>query len=278
MSNNIDRTPGDSAYYYQYLAWLGAEEWLPIPGYEGYYEVSNLGNMKSLDRVVRKKSGGTHTLIERMLKPYPDKLGYSRVHLCKNGKLTSYQVHRLVAQAFLGPAPDDKNHVCHNDGEPTNNHLENLRWDSAAGNARDRIKHGTDNKGSKNGWAKIGEQQVLEIQNLLLNTQLTQVEIAAKVSVESSTITDINRGRSWSHLTNATPDKPIRQTRKGPRKKLSDDEVISIKRMIAAADRLLKDIAADFDVDRTSISAIKIGRTYTHIQLPPEEQEQSIAA
>ena len=92
------------------------EYWKPIKGYEGLYEVSNLGRVKSL------KFGK-----ERMLKVSKDKKGYLHVVLCKNGILKTYYVHRLVAEAFIDNT-DNLPQVNHKDENPQNNIYTNLEW------------------------------------------------------------------------------------------------------------------------------------------------------
>ena len=71
-----------------------------IKGYEGYYQVSNLGRVKSVQRQIIKR-GNYYTLKEKILKPCKDNLGYLHVRLCKNGKPTLWKIHQLVALAFL---------------------------------------------------------------------------------------------------------------------------------------------------------------------------------
>jgi hypothetical protein len=107
-----------------------SERWRPVPGYEGWYEVSDLGRVRSGAR-------------NRALKPYTVKSGHQRVTLSKQNVRRSAHIHRLVLTAFLGPAPTGME-VCHNDGDPANNLLSNLRWDTKKGNAQDRRRHGND--------------------------------------------------------------------------------------------------------------------------------------
>lgn len=94
------------------------EEWKSVVGYEGLYEVSDFGRVKSLPRKWAK--GG-------MLKPAPDEWGYSTVGLCKNGKRKTNRIHILVMQTFNGECPEGCE-VEHIDGNPSNNCLENLRY------------------------------------------------------------------------------------------------------------------------------------------------------
>ena len=120
------------------------ERWLPVPGYEGYYEVSDHGNVRSVDRMVPR---GDHMLTRRgrVLAPVDNGHGYPRVQLGRYGKYDFQQVHRLVLQAFVGPCPDGME-ACHNDGDRSDARLSNLRWDTRSSNQFDRRLHGTDHK------------------------------------------------------------------------------------------------------------------------------------
>lgn len=102
------------------------EEWKEIKDYEGYYLVSNLGRVKSKNRVVTR--GNNHiTLSERIIKSFVNNRGYEMVSLHKDGCKTSFLVHRLVAIAFL-PNPFNFPYINHKDENPLNNNLENLEW------------------------------------------------------------------------------------------------------------------------------------------------------
>ena len=104
------------------------EIWKPVIGYEGLYEVSNLGRVRSIDRLVKYSNGQIHLHKGRMLSPgLVHKLGYLQVALCNNGKIKHKMVYRLVAEAFL-PNPDNLPQVNHKDENPFNNCVENLEW------------------------------------------------------------------------------------------------------------------------------------------------------
>lgn len=104
------------------------EQWKPITGYEGLYEVSNLGNVRSLDRRTRAKNNSTMLRKGCILIPfYEEKKGYYQVTLNKDGKKKHHRVHRLVASAFL-ENPFNYTDVNHKDENKTNNHVDNLEW------------------------------------------------------------------------------------------------------------------------------------------------------
>jgi hypothetical protein len=120
------------------------EEWRPVPRYEGRYEVSDHGRVRSLDAYCGNRFG-TRTLRKgRMLKlgvvqPH----GYRSVQLADGrGDLTAVKVHRLVLLAFRGEPPPDKPFGLHEDDDPANNHLGNLRWGNRTENAWDSVGNG----------------------------------------------------------------------------------------------------------------------------------------
>ena len=113
------------------------EVWKDIVGYEGFYQVSNKGNIYSVERLNSRgnRCGG------RMLKPRCDKSGYLKVVLCKNGIMKSKTIHRLVAEAFI-PNPNGLPQVNHIDEVKDNNNVDNLEWCTNKHNAN----HGTRNE------------------------------------------------------------------------------------------------------------------------------------
>lgn len=104
------------------------EIWKEIAGYEGLYQVSNMGRVKSLDRVVKISTMGSIRLVKsRILKPNLNTHGYLYVNLSKEGKVVPKKVHRLIAEAFI-PNPDNKPFIDHINTVTTDNRIENLRW------------------------------------------------------------------------------------------------------------------------------------------------------
>lgn len=103
------------------------EEWRPVKGWESSYEVSNMGNVRSLDRVVIDKNGVRRSVYGRMFTKSKHTNGYYFVNLCRENSTLMRDVHRLVAEAFL-QHDDYKNVVHHKDHNRTNNCVENLQW------------------------------------------------------------------------------------------------------------------------------------------------------
>ncbi|MGQ9348967.1 NUMOD4 domain-containing protein [Mycolicibacterium gilvum] len=120
------------------------ERWLPMPDWEQYYEVSDHGRVRGITRV---DSLG-RTRIGRIMSLGAHPLGYKTVTVSGGGKRTTKLVHSMVITAFVGPRPEGLN-CCHNDGNPANNHVSNLRWDTQSSNLLDAVKHGTHTLASK---------------------------------------------------------------------------------------------------------------------------------
>lgn len=114
------------------------EVWKDITGYEGLYQISNFGRVKSLERLDAAK----HKLPERILKQKKEKLGYCRVFLCRNGDIKCISVHRLVAEAFVERKVKTDNIVNHLDNDPSNNRADNLEWTTYKGNMQWAAKQG----------------------------------------------------------------------------------------------------------------------------------------
>lgn len=123
------------------------EEWRPIVGHEGAYEVSDHGRVRSLDRIVHFPDGRKRRAAGRQLKPWLT-TGYPTVGIPGRDRNRKVFVHVLVLESFVGPRPDGAA-CCHNDGNKQNNHLINLRWDTYSENNLDLVRHGTHFQASK---------------------------------------------------------------------------------------------------------------------------------
>lgn len=180
-------------------------KWKDIPGYEGDYQVSNKGNIRSLNR-----QGINRVLEGKILKPSLNKYtGYLQIKLGRGGIWKMHRVHRLVALAFI-PNPEDKSCVDHIDNCKTNNRVENLQWLTVGENNtkayRDGLRPNINDltfeqaKGSKHGRAKLDERKVLIIKYILANKTVTQAKLAQLYSVSQSRISEIKSGKIWRHI------------------------------------------------------------------------------
>lgn len=172
------------------------ETWLPIPGYEGQYDVCNLGFIRSVDRTVNRVVCGkmiTQRVPGKVLKATPNAdSGHMSVTLCRNGIPKMYYVHILVAESFIGPRPPNM-HVCHNDGIPANNWEWNLRYDTPTGNAADRKIHGTDASGENNPSARFTEDEVILLIGQMTHKSLAQ--ISRDTGIPAATLSSIKTGK-----------------------------------------------------------------------------------
>lgn len=115
-----------------------AEQWRPIPGYEVQYEVSDHGRVRSLDRMVPGKDGRLTFYHGKELKPWVQNSGHLKVGLGNNRR---EYIHRLVLLAFVGPCPSGME-ACHGNDDPSDNRIDNLRWDTRHENGLDRLRNG----------------------------------------------------------------------------------------------------------------------------------------
>jgi hypothetical protein len=170
------------------------EQWKPIVGYEGVYEVSDLGRVRSLDRWVRVGSGRRRTGV-RYFSPSPSGASkkYKRVLLRNPDK--QRPVHQLVLEAFVGPRPENCE-VRHLDGDPSNNRLDNLAWGTKAENQADKLRHGTILRGTANPASKLIEADVLAIRA----SNKRQVDLAQMYGVSQPIISAILLRKIWKHL------------------------------------------------------------------------------
>lgn len=119
------------------------EIWKPIKGYEGLYEISNLGRVKSLSRVTPHNGRVYPT---KILKPHINTKKYLDVELSQNGLKQRYRIHRLVAETFI-PNPNNKPQVNHIDCDKSNNRVDNLEWCDNSENQRHAFAHGLNHRG-----------------------------------------------------------------------------------------------------------------------------------
>lgn len=170
------------------------EIWKPVVGYEGLYEVSNHGNVRSLDRFVKTEKIPRKG---KILTPRVDVKGngYRYTNLSRNGKGMKVSVHVLVLEAFVGIRPSKLHHARHKDGNPENPRLDNLEWGTVAENMQDKLKHGTAQRGEKSGKSKLTQEFV----SWILESKQNSLVLAKMFGVASSTIRSIRLGQNWSY-------------------------------------------------------------------------------
>jgi hypothetical protein len=178
------------------------EEWRPVVGYEGYYEVSSQGRVRGLERIVPRYPNTTVWRPAGPVSPQKGPYAYLRVSLNRNGKKKYINVHTIVCAAFLGARP--KGYECrHIDGNAKNNRISNLCYSTHKENIADKASHGTLARGETHGVARLTGADVRRI--LDLYPSMYQREIAALLGVGKTTIGRVLRGQTWSHLTGVRP-------------------------------------------------------------------------
>lgn len=177
------------------------QEILPIDGLPDY-------GVSADGRVWRiKPSGGpgARRKLPYELKQHADRDGYRYVILFEDGERRKRRVHRLVLTAFVGPAPEGMV-AAHNDGDPANNDLKNLRWDSQANNISDKTKHGTVVHGSRVHCAKLDERAVKRIRDVYSRRRGkklphgTLLALKEELGVSDVAIRNVANGKTWRHV------------------------------------------------------------------------------
>lgn len=177
------------------------EEWRPIAGYEGFYEVSSRGRVRSLDRTFTRSDGRRQGRRGRILSPTPSGRGYPSVQLRYGVRRA---VHVLVCTAFHGLRPGDEYEVAHENGVPTDNRVENLRWATRSENQSDSVRHGTkfshaqgEMAAEGNYNARVGWEQVLEIRARWDRGGVTQLALAEQHGLSKSQVHNIVHRKQW---------------------------------------------------------------------------------
>lgn len=174
------------------LAEAVTEAWLPIAGFEGLYEVSDLGRVSSVGHNWRGYG-------RRIIVAQDNSHGYLKVRLSIAGRRVNKRVHSLVACAFIGERPSDADQIRHLNGNRHDNRAVNLAYGNGKENAADRDGHGTTAKGERNGWARITEATVREVRQLREDGLLYR-EIAELTGVTRHHARQIVAREVWSHV------------------------------------------------------------------------------
>jgi hypothetical protein len=175
---------------------LGMIEWRDVVGYEGLYQASDTGLIRSVDRIdaAGKQRKG------RVLRPAVTPANRLRVSLCKDGVMKSHLVHRLVAIAFI-PNPGNKPEINHIKGVTTDNRVSQLEWCTAQENTDHAFASGLSRRasGDKHGLSKLAADDIVDIR-WLRGMGVSVSELARQWGVSRRTIGSIFTGRTWGHV------------------------------------------------------------------------------
>lgn len=179
------------------------EIWKPVKDFEGMYEVSNTGKVKSIKRSITTSSGRILPIPERILSGSKDTKGYLQVEFKKNGKRHIYFTHRLVAEAFL-ELKEGKNQVNHKDGNKLNNSVENLEWVTCQENIIHAWKNNLNKPflGEKHPNHKLTEDEVRFIKTNYKprDREFGANALARRFGVSVSPICEIVNNKRWTHI------------------------------------------------------------------------------
>lgn len=181
---------------------LEGEIWKEIPGFNQYYQVSNIGRIKTMFRMVNGKNGALRPRPEKIMKPKLTMFGYRTISLFNpSKKKVDIFVHRLVAQAFI-PNPENKTQVNHIDGNKQNNHVDNLEWNTASENTIHAHKNNLVKvrRGEGVHGAKLTEDKIKEIREMYAKGGISYVKMAELFDVGPQTLHAIVQRKLWKHI------------------------------------------------------------------------------
>lgn len=178
------------------------EVWRDIPGFEGYYQASNMGRIKSLSRQIfisksNRSIGYYRRVNERFLKPGLTSNGYFSCTLWVEHESHQQTIHSLVLESFSGLRPDGL-YGCHKDDDKTNNRLENLYWGTPKENSGDKIINGNQPYGEKCQSSKLIAADVINIRQMAKTK--TAKELSEKYGVLQPQIWRIIHRKQWRHI------------------------------------------------------------------------------
>lgn len=232
------------------------EIWKDIEGYEGLYQVSNLGRVRSLDNFVNCRSGAKQLRKGKILQPIKDLTGYFCVNFYKNNKMKRKSVHRIVAETFI-PNPHNYPVVNHLDGVKTNDIVSNLEWTTHQANIQHAFNHGLRTSGADNPRAKLTWEQVKEIRKAHNphSEEFNISSLAKKYGVSPSCILRIIRNITYYDKTYIAPKEFLQR-------KLTFAQAEEIRERYSAGNFTLYALAEKYGVSKKTILNITQGKIY----------------
>lgn len=180
------------------------ERWRSYPGWEGWYEVSDQGQVRSMDRVVTDKNGRRMAFAGRLLAPKLNRqTGYWFVILARPGVRHTRTIHSLVALTWIGPRPEGME-VRHGESGKSDNSLANLCYGTPKQNGEDKIRDGISGRGEQRPSTKLNEMQVRVARRacpLATRPKGLLADLARTWGVDGQTLSDAISGRNWGHIT-----------------------------------------------------------------------------
>lgn len=177
-----------------------SEIWKDVIGYEGYYQISNLGNVRSLDRTIEYKNGRLYHKKGHIMSCNKDTKGYFTISFTKNNHPKRWWIHRLVAQAFLSDF-DESLVVNHIDGVKTNNQVSNLEMVTSQGNTEHARRIGLiDDYGENSARAKLTNIQAQQIRERYAKGNVTMRQLGGDYGVCSQTICNIVNYKEYNRV------------------------------------------------------------------------------
>jgi hypothetical protein len=183
------------------------EIWKDIYGYEGYYQVSSFGNVRSLDRYVNLNYGLKRIVKGKNIKKNISNTGYLRCQLNIKNSSKHFSIHRLVAVLFV-PNYKKKLYVNHINGIKTDNHYKNLEWVSISENTKHAYNEGFIKKklGEKHHLSKIKEIDVYKIK--FETSHLRNFEVAKIFNISKEHVKSIRNNYTWKHVVKKSSNQP----------------------------------------------------------------------
>lgn len=175
------------------------EFWSPIKGYEGLYEISNWGRIKSLEKIIVYSNGRKYLYEEKILKLNPSN-GYRTISLVKDKVKQTHMVHRLVASAFK-ENPFNKPFVNHEDGDRSNNYYLNLNWSTNSENQLHsyNVLGNKSVRGENNGSSKLNSGDITAIR-YLCSTGVSQTLVGNRFGICQEAVRKIINRITWAHV------------------------------------------------------------------------------